>query len=103
MTLRELSDRRMQLVADPDRDELDQPVTRLVEHAERAVRGTHRLGRGLDDRVQDGVQVEVGPDREDRVEQPFELPVDFGRLAGRLAGHRCVPPGQRTRQVPGAS
>ena len=81
MALRELPDRRVRLAVDADRDELDQPVARLVEHAERAVRGIDRLGCGLDDRVQDGVQVEVGPDREDRIEQPFELPFDLPVIA----------------------
>ena len=39
MALRELPDRRVRLAVDADRDELDEPVAGLVEHAERAVRG----------------------------------------------------------------
>ena len=56
-----------------DGDELREPGAGLVEHTERAVLRVDEIGRHLDDALQRFREVELGTDREHRVEQPTQL------------------------------
>jgi hypothetical protein len=62
------------VLAQPDRDELGQPlalVTRVAfpDDAQRPVAGVHQADRGLDHPPQGGLQVQAGADGHDRLEQ----------------------------------
>ncbi|GAA3104672.1 hypothetical protein [Nonomuraea salmonea] len=49
----------------------------LVQHPERAVAGVHQVGRDLHDGAQRLVQLQLGADRQDRVEQPLHPAVQL--------------------------
>jgi hypothetical protein len=61
----------------------------LVDHSEGSVAGIDQMGSSLDDAVQHGLQVEVGPDRENSLKQArypiartddgLELGLDFAQ------------------------
>ena len=56
------------LVVDPDGDELRQRIA-FADHAERAVSRIDEPDAGFDDALQHGLKVEVGSDRQHRVEK----------------------------------
>src|SRR6476659_8455726 len=59
-------------LAQADRDELGQPqfpAVLVADDAECAVGGVHQADRGLDDPPEGGLQVQAGPDGDDRLEQ----------------------------------
>ena len=66
--MREIADDTTFLLIEPGGDELDEVVL-PADDSQRAVAGVGELRRRLDDAAQDTVQVEVGRDRHDRVEQ----------------------------------
>ena len=65
-------------VVDADGDELRQPLTTFVDHAQCAVRRVHQADRDLDDATQHHLQVQVGADREDRVQQMADARAGVG-------------------------
>ncbi len=69
---REVADGLAGLVAESGGDELREPVSRLVEHADRAVPGTGEVARRLHEPGQDLLQLESSGDRDPGVEQRLE-------------------------------
>jgi hypothetical protein len=59
----------MGLVVDPNGDELGQAVAALVEHSQRAVASVHQRDRRLDDPAERNLEVELGTDGQDRVQE----------------------------------
>ena len=69
VTLGEVADLLARRVVDPDGDELGEAGARLVEHAERTVRGVDEVDGTADDAAEHRRQVEVRADRQHGVEQ----------------------------------
>lgn len=85
------------VVVDAHGDELGQPGPGLVDHPEGAVPGVDQRHRRLGDAAQGGSEVEVGPDREDGVEQPAQA----ARADVRTRWLPVVARGHLTRSLPG--
>ena len=70
---RQLPDRRLLLVGEAVGDEVDELPAALADHADGAVLRSGDLAGRDDDPVEHAVQVEVGADRHDRVEQGVDV------------------------------
>ena len=66
--------RSARLVVDADRDERGERCSVLVEHADRPVSGIHERNGSLDDPLQHVLEVEIGPDRQHRVQEASQAP-----------------------------
>ena len=73
------------------RDELGQPAA-FADDPERAVLGIDERDRGLDDLPQDGLEVEVAADRDDRFEQRMHpiARLDRGRKPDLQLGQQVI-------------
>jgi hypothetical protein len=89
--VREIADRRVRLGVDPGGEEALQPLTGLVDHAERRVAGLRQLRGRLDDPLQERLQRELRAERDPRVHEDAEA-VDL--VAAR--GHRRILAASRT-------
>ena len=67
------ADRRALVVVQADGQELGELRMLFVQHPERPVAGVDQVGRGFDDALQHRGQIQLGADREHRVEQPTQL------------------------------
>jgi hypothetical protein len=74
MTLGQWADRGSLGIVDANGDELDEPSARLIEDAERAIPRIDQIGRNLDDPAKYLLEVELGADRDDRVQETTKLP-----------------------------
>ena len=83
LAAREVADQRPLLVVEAGGDELDQEVA-AADHAQRGVLRAGELARRLDDAGEDAALVEVGGDRDDRVEQRLG---GARQLGTRVRGH----------------
>ena len=93
-------DRRDLVVRQADRDEFDQPAA-FADDPERAVTGPDQRDRGLDDLLEHHLQVEVGADRDDRLEQRVH-PVPGGQHGlqpGLQLGEQVIEAQLRQGQV----
>ena len=63
------SDAVARLVVDADRDERGERGSVLVEYADRPVSGIHERNGSLDDPLQHVLEVEIGSDRQHRVQE----------------------------------
>jgi hypothetical protein len=80
VTLGQVADRPATFLVDANGDELGKSRSRLVEHAERSVRGVDQADAAVDDAPQHCRQVEVGADCHHGVEQLAQAPRP-GKLA----------------------
>ena len=85
---REIADRPVRRLVDPEGHEALQPGAVLVEHADRRVLRARDLGRDLQQLAQDPLEVEVGDERAACAEQPAQGRI---RQLGRgLGSHRRI-------------
>jgi hypothetical protein len=84
---REIPDRGMGGLVDPDREEALEALAAVVEHAESGVPGTRQLSRNLEHALQQPLDVELRDQRAADIEEAVEpvLAKDrFFRLAGQI-------------------
>jgi hypothetical protein len=75
----------LRLLIDAGDDEALEPLSAPVEDAECGIAGSRQLGCGLDDPLQDGVERQLGRERDARIEESTES-------IGLRHGGRIIPP-----------